>query len=91
MIVYSYPLLLAGLSGTLNDALDKVILRRMIGEEEGLAVVGKYGAGYKIGVLNGPIYTDVQICGRTILFERAKYADARKTYADVMSISLLLC
>ncbi len=41
MITYSFPLLLAGLSGTMNDALDKVILRRMIGEGEGLAVVGQ--------------------------------------------------
>ena len=68
MMSYSFPLLLAGLSGSINDAIDKILLRRMIGEEEGLAIVGKYGAAYKIGVLNGSFYPDVQICCRTILF-----------------------
>lgn len=39
MISYSLPLLIAGLAGTINDALDKMILRRMSGEEHGLEVV----------------------------------------------------
>ncbi|MFM6915542.1 MAG: hypothetical protein ACKOUQ_11755, partial [Aquirufa sp.] len=47
----SFPLLIAGLSGSINDAIDKVMLRRIIGEENGLYTVGEYGAGYKIGVL----------------------------------------
>ena len=32
MIIYSFPLLIAGLSGSINDALDKVILRRVVGD-----------------------------------------------------------
>ena len=51
MVSYSFPLLLAGLSGSINDALDKVILRRMTGETNGLETVGEYGAGYKVAVL----------------------------------------
>ncbi|MCX6325585.1 MAG: oligosaccharide flippase family protein [Bacteroidia bacterium] len=51
MLNYSFPLLIAGLSGSINDTLDKVILRRMIGNETGLETVGVYGAGYKIAVL----------------------------------------
>lgn len=51
MLNYSFPLLIAGLAGSINDTLDKVILRRMIGDEGGLQTVGVYGAGYKIAVL----------------------------------------
>jgi len=51
MTGYSFPLMIAGLSGAINDTLDKVILRRMVGEENGLETVGEYGAGYKIAVL----------------------------------------
>jgi hypothetical protein len=32
--------MLAGISGSINDALDKVLLRRLVGEEEGLLAVG---------------------------------------------------
>ena len=90
MITYSFPLLLAGLSGTLNDALDKVILRRMIGGGEGLEVLGKYGAGYKIGVLMAIFIQMFRFAAEPFFFERAKQADARKTYAEVMKYFIII-
>ncbi len=90
MVSYSYPLLLAGLSGTINDALDKILLRRMIGEENGLSVVGKYGAGYKIGVLMALFIQMFRFAAEPFFFERAKHADARETYAFVMKYFILV-
>jgi len=90
MIAYSFPLLLAGLSGTINDALDKVILRRMIGEEEGLAVVGQYGAGYKIGVLMALFIQMFRFAAEPFFFERAKYSDAKEMYASVMKYFVII-
>jgi len=84
MIAYSFPLLLAGLSGTLNDVLDKVILRRMIGDPEGLAILGKYGAGYKVGVLMALFIQMFRFAAEPFFFERAKRADAKSTYSEVM-------
>lgn len=93
MVNYSFPLLLAGLSGIINDVLDKVILRRMIGTEDALAVVGKYGAGYKIGVLMALFIQMFRFAAEPFFFERAKYDNAKKTYAEVMKyfvISMLV-
>jgi O-antigen/teichoic acid export membrane protein len=90
MVTYSFPLLLAGLSGTLNDALDKVLLRRMIGGGEGLEVLGKYGAGYKIGVLMAIFIQMFRFAAEPFFFERAKQADARKTYAEVMKYFIII-
>jgi O-antigen/teichoic acid export membrane protein len=84
MIGYSFPLLLAGLSGSINDALDKIILRRLIGEEDGLSVVGKYGAAYKIGVLMALFIQMFRFAAEPFFFERAKHANAKETYAFVM-------
>jgi O-antigen/teichoic acid export membrane protein len=84
MISYSFPLLLAGLSGSINDALDKIILRRLIGEEDGLSVVGKYGAAYKIGVLMALFIQMFRFAAEPFFFERAKHANAKETYAFVM-------
>jgi O-antigen/teichoic acid export membrane protein len=89
MINYSFPLLLAGLSGTINDVLDKVILRRMIGAEDGLAVVGKYGAGYKIGVLMALFIQMFRFAAEPFFFERARHSDAKKTYAEVMKYFII--
>jgi len=84
MISYAFPLLLAGLSGSINDAIDKILLRRFIGEEEGLAVVGEYGAAYKIGVLMALVIQMFRFAAEPFFFERAKFSDAKKMYAFVM-------
>lgn len=90
MIMYSFPLLLAGISGSINDALDKVLLRRMIGGEEGLTVVGKYGAAYKIAVLMALFIQMFRFAAEPFFFERAKYSDAKETYAFVMKYFVII-
>lgn len=90
MISYSYPLLLAGLSGTINDALDKIILRRMIGEQDGLSVVGKYGAGYKIGVLMALFIQMYRFAAEPFFFEKAKHTDAKESYAFIMKYFIII-
>jgi O-antigen/teichoic acid export membrane protein len=90
MINYSYPLLLAGLSGSINDAIDKILLRRMIGGEEGLSLLGKYGAAYKIGVLMALFIQMFRFAAEPFFFERAKYNDAKETYAYVMKYFIII-
>jgi len=90
MFNYSYPLLLAGLSGAINDAIDKILLRRMIGEEEGLSILGKYGAAYKIGVLMALFIQMFRFAAEPFFFERGNRSDAKETYAFVMKYFIIL-
>lgn len=90
MLNYSFPLLIAGLSGSINDTLDKVILRRMIGEETGLQTVGVYGAGYKIAVLMALFIQMFRFAAEPFFFERAKHANAKETYAFVMKYFVII-
>lgn len=84
MINYSFPLLIAGLAGSINEALDKIILRRMVGEERGLEIVGEYGAGYKIAVLMSLFIQMFRFAAEPFFFERAKKENARESYAFIM-------
>ena len=90
MFQYSYPLLLAGLSGTINDAIDKILLRRMVGEEEGLSLLGKYGAAYKIAVLMSLFIQMFRFAAEPFFFERAKQENAKETYAFVMKYFIII-
>jgi O-antigen/teichoic acid export membrane protein len=90
MISYSYPLLLAGLSGSINDAIDKILLRRMAVGDEGLSIVGKYGAAYKIAVLMALFIQMFRFAAEPFFFERAKYSDAKETYAYVMKYFVII-
>jgi O-antigen/teichoic acid export membrane protein len=90
LINYSFPLLITGLSGSINDTLDKVILRRMTGEETGLATVGEYGAGYKIAVLMALFIQMFRFAAEPFFFERAKYENAKETYSYVMKYFIII-
>jgi O-antigen/teichoic acid export membrane protein len=90
MIIYSFPLLIAGLSGSINDTLDKVIMRRMVGEENGLATVGVYGAGYKLAVLMALFIQMFRFAAEPFFFAKAKHENAKETYAFVMKYFVIV-
>lgn len=90
MFFYSFPLLLAGVSGSINDALDKILLRRILGNTDGLDVVGRYGAAYKIGVLMALFVQMFRFAAEPFFFERAKKADAKETYAYIMKYFIII-
>lgn len=90
LLNYSFPLLIAGLSGSINDTLDKVIMRRMIGEETGLQTVGVYGASYKIAVLMALFIQMFRFAAEPFFFERAKNDNAKETYAFVMKYFVIV-
>jgi O-antigen/teichoic acid export membrane protein len=84
MLSYSWPLLVGGMAGSLNEVLDKILLRRLIGGEEGLATVGLYGAGYKVGVLMSLFIQMYRFAAEPFFFEKAGSKDAKETYAVTM-------
>ncbi len=90
MLSYSVPLLIAGLSASISDTLDKVLLRRMIGPENGLETVGVYGAGYKIAVLMALFIQMFRFAAEPFFFERAKHENAKETYAFVMKYFVII-
>lgn len=84
MIKYSLPLLVSGLGGSINDALDKMILRRIIDSDTPLAVVGEYGASYKIAVLMALFIQMYRYAMEPYFFSKAENKNAREVYAYVM-------
>jgi len=64
--------------------LDKILLRRLIGGAEGLATVGLYGAGYKVGVLMSLFIQMYRFAAEPFFFEKAGNKDAKDTYAITM-------
>jgi O-antigen/teichoic acid export membrane protein len=84
MLAYSWPLLIGGMAGSLNEVLDKILLRRLIGGAEGLATVGLYGAGFKVGVLMSLFIQMYRFAAEPFFFEKAGSKDAKETYAVTM-------
>jgi len=84
MIVYSLPLLVAGMAGTINDVVDKVLVRRLTTEGDGLDVLSQYGAGYKIAVLMSLFVQMFRFAAEPFFFDKAGTNDAKEIYSMVM-------
>ncbi len=90
ILQYSYPRLIAGLAGTINEALDRVLLKHLIDPSENpMAQLGIYGANYKIAVLMTLYVQMFKYAAEPFFFSKSEQKDAKKLYADVMIYFLL--
>ncbi|MCF8345680.1 MAG: oligosaccharide flippase family protein [Bacteroidales bacterium] len=85
ILKYSYPLLIAGLAGTINEALDRVLLKHLIDPADGpMTQLGIYGANYKIAVMMTLYVQMFKYAAEPFFFGKANRADAKQLYGDVM-------
>ncbi|MFH0759264.1 MAG: oligosaccharide flippase family protein [Bacteroidota bacterium] len=83
---YSYPLLIAGLAGTVNEALDRILLKHLIPADQfPMEQLGVYGANFKMAVLMTLFIQMFKYAAEPFFFSRSSDKNARELYADVMS------
>lgn len=85
IMIYSLPLLVAGLAGTVNEALDRVLLKHMISPPLiPLEEVGVYGANFKLAVLMTLFIQMFRYAAEPFFFSQMNQTNAKSIYADVM-------
>jgi O-antigen/teichoic acid export membrane protein len=90
LIGYSYPLLISGLAGSVNEALDRVLLKHLLQDpDSSLAQLGIYGANYKIAVLMTLFIQMFRYASEPFYFGNADKANARKIFAQVMKYFII--
>lgn len=83
---YSYPLLIAGLAGTVNEALDRILLKHLISPDlNPMEQLGIYGANYKLAVLMTLFVQMFKYAAEPFFFSKSEEKNARKLYADVLT------
>lgn len=91
MIIYTLPLMLAGLAGIINETLDKILLKYLLPEETALSQLGIYSASYKISVLMSLFIQAFRFAAEPFFFAEYQKENARLLYARVMKIFVLTC
>ena len=97
MLCYALPLLLAGLSGMVNETLDRILLRYLIVVPAGVAnpaayvmtQIGIYGANYKVAILMTLFIQTFRYAAEPFFFAHAKEHDSREIYSQVMTYFIL--
>jgi len=91
MLIYALPLLVAGLAGWINEALDKLLLKFILPEETAMSQVGIYGAVYKLSIMMTIFIQAFRFAAEPFFFAQAKQQDAKNTYAKVMNYFVIAC
>ncbi|MCR5395003.1 MAG: lipopolysaccharide biosynthesis protein [Bacteroidales bacterium] len=88
MLSYSWPILLLGVAGVLNQVADKMIFPLVWPGEDGLAQVGEYGACFRIAMVMAMILQAFRFAYEPIVFAKNSSSDSdedkRRYYADAM-------
>jgi len=85
MLSYGFPILIVGLTGMVNQNIDKVLLPFLIPEEQNpMFQLGVYGANYKLAVLMNMFIQAFRYAFEPFFFARSGSKDDPKVYATVM-------
>jgi len=90
LLRYSSPLLIAGLAGTVNEALDRILLKHMLpAGTNPMEQLGIYGANYKMAVLMTLFVQMFKYAAEPFFFSKSEEKNAKKLYADVMTFFVI--
>lgn len=87
MLAYSFPLLILGVAGIMNQTIDKILLPYLVSDPaEAMTEVGIYGANYKIGIVMVMFIQAFRFAYEPFIFSqsREKGEDRTKAYSDAM-------
>jgi len=91
MLIYSLPLMIAGMAGIINETFDRLLLRYLLPLSPDLAEaqVGIYSACYKIAVLMVLFIQAYRFAAEPFFFAQMKNQDAKMVYARVMDYFII--
>jgi O-antigen/teichoic acid export membrane protein len=93
LLIYSFPLMLAGLQGTLNDFIDRYLFRYLAPENEYTweEQLGIFGAAVKLAVLMSLFVQMFRYAAEPYFFSEASKSDIKPVYAKVMKYFTIFC
>ena len=93
MLRYSFPLLILGIAGVMNQSIDKIIYPWLVTDHaQAMADLGIYGANYKIAIVMVMFIQAFRFAYEPFIFANNKEADgSRKTeaYSEAMKFFII--
>jgi O-antigen/teichoic acid export membrane protein len=90
MVVYTWPLLVVSVAGSINLSLDKILLARLLPEgTDVMGQVGIYGACYKVSIIMALFVQTFRYAADPFFFNESGKVGARQLYADVLTLFMI--
>ena len=90
MLAYTWPLLLLGLAGILNQVADKICYRFLVPGANGEAQLGIYGACVKIAMIMAMITQAFRYAYEPFVFSQGSGKDSKESQALVMKYFIMV-
>jgi len=90
MLRYAFPVLIAGIAFSINEAFDKILLKYLLPSDIADAEVGVYAACYKLGVFMTLFATAFRLGIEPFFFNHSKHENAKQTYATITKYFTIL-
>lgn len=91
MLSYSWPLLILGLAGMINETFDRLVLKYLLPENIADYQVGVYSNCYKISMLMAIFTQAFRYAAEPFFFNSAKDKNSKSTNALIMKYYILFC
>lgn len=93
VIIYSYPLIIVGFGGMINEMLSRLVYRKVTVDSalQAKKDLGIFGANYKLAVLITIFIQIFKLAAEPFFFNKSKSEDAQKVYARVMKFFVIAC
>lgn len=90
---YSYPLIIVGLGGMVNDMLSRLVYRHVVDVSPAQAdkELGIFGNLFRLAVLVTVLIQAFRMAAEPFFFNRSKEESAPRTYARVMKFFVIAC
>lgn len=90
MLSYTWPMLILGIAGILNQTADKMIFPKVYGNtHDGNVQLGIYGACVKIAMIMAMITQAFRYAYEPFVFSKSKDKDSKETYAVAMKFFII--
>jgi O-antigen/teichoic acid export membrane protein len=90
LMAFGIPMLFVGLSGSINENIDRLMLRYMLPEGIAEAQVGIYSACYKISILMALFTQAYRYAAEPFFFNYAKNKDSKDVYATLLNYFVIV-
>lgn len=92
LLKYSFPLMIAGLPGVMNDFLDRLLFRHLnIDDTLWRSELGVYQAAVKVAVIMSLFVQMFRFAAEPFFFARARDKGSKELYAKVMEYFVAFC
>jgi O-antigen/teichoic acid export membrane protein len=93
VLIYSYPLVIVGFGGMINEMLSRVVYRKVLDVDTitERRELGIFGANFKLAVLITIFIQVFRLAAEPFFFNQSARDDAKRTYARVMKFFVIAC